>query len=442
MSLQQLRTHADAIFHAGLEAADPVQAVQRHLEVRGAALRVAGEAMSLQELTGIRVVGMGKASAAMAQPLEALLGDRITGGVINVKYGHGRPLDRIRIREAGHPVPDQPGVEGTEEILRYVEEAVSGELVICLISGGGSALSPAPAPGLSLQDKQEVTRRLLECGATIHEINAIRKHLSRVKGGRLARAAHPARVLSLLLSDVIGDDLDTIASGPTVPDRSTYAECLTILDRHGIRDAIPVAALRFLEKGAGGGLPETPKPGDPVFSGTRNVVVGSNALAVEAARRKALELGYNPLVLSTFVEGETREVARVHTAIAREILSSGNPVPRPACVISGGETTVTLRGKGKGGRNQEFALASALGIQGLENVVILSGGTDGTDGPTDAAGALADGATVHRGREAGMEAEAHLAHNNAYPFFQALGDLLMTGPTFTNVMDLRLVLVR
>ncbi len=442
MSLQSLRNDATAIFHAGLRAADPVEAVRRHLAREGDLLRVPDGEYSLSALGNIHLVGMGKASAAMAEPVLDLLGDRITGGVINVKHGHARPLPGIRVNEAGHPVPDEAGLAGTDQILRLVKGAGAEDLVICLVSGGGSALSPAPAPGLTLADKQETTRRLLECGATIHEINAVRKHLSRVKGGRLARVAYPARILSLLLSDVVGDDLDTIASGPTVPDRSTFRDCLEVLDRRGIRGSIPAPVLRLLEEGDAGGAPETPKPGDPAFERTRNLVVGSNALAVEAARARALELGYHPLILSTFVEGESREVARVHAAIAKEILSSGNPVPRPACVISGGETTVRIRGEGKGGRNQEFALAAALEIQGLEDVLILSGGTDGTDGPTDAAGAMADGTTVARGRKAGEEAGAHLARNDAYPFFQALGDLLMTGPTFTNVMDLRLVLVR
>jgi glycerate 2-kinase len=257
----------------------------------------------------------------------------------------------------------------------------------------------------------------------------------------LARAAFPSTVISLLLSDVIGDDPGTIGSGPTAPDRSTFADCLEILGRRGIRDRIPAKALWILEEGARGALPETPKPGDPIFEKVRNVVVGENALAVDAARAAAQELGYNTLVLSSYVDGEAREVARVHTAIAREILARGNPLPRPACVLSGGETTVTLRGRGLGGRNQEFALAAALAIQDLEDVVILSGGTDGTDGPTDAAGALADGGTVDRARSAGMDAQTYLADNDSYHFFELLGDLLVTGPTLTNVMDLQVVMV-
>jgi hydroxypyruvate reductase len=384
---------------------------------------------------------MGKASAVMAKPLMEQLGDRISGGIINVKHGYRYPLTGVRVVEAGHPLPDEAGLRGTREMIRLLQETEEDDLVFCLISGGGSALSPAPAEGLSLGDKQGVTRRLLDCGATIHEINSIRKHLSQIKGGRLARLAQPSTLISLILSDVIGDDLDTIASGPTVPDPSTFYDCLRILARYNLSEVIPQKVLRHLERGARGEFPESPKSQDPAFHRTQNVVVGSNAQALSAAKDRAKQLGYNTLILSSFVEGETREVARVHAAIAKEILHRGNPVSRPACVISGGETTVTIRGGGKGGRNQEFALAAAVEIEDLDGVLVLSGGTDGTDGPTDAAGAVASGRTVDRGRQLGLHAEDHLADNNAYPFFQPLDDLIVTGPTFTNVMDLRLIMV-
>ena len=441
MSISKLREDAFAVFQAGLRAADAGEAVRRHIQRRGHLLTLAGIAHDLRECQAIWLVGMGKASAAMAKPLVELLGDRICGGVINVKQGHGLPLEGIRVNEAGHPVPDEAGIRGTREILELVGRTGPHDLVLCLVSGGGSALSPAPVEGLTLENKQEVTRRLLECGATIHEMNSVRKHLSTIKGGQLARAAFPSTVFSLLLSDVIGDDPGTIGSGPTAPDWSTFADCLEILKRYRIRDRIPAEVLRLLEAGAEGALPETPKPGDPIFEKVKNMVVGGNARAVEAARAKAQEMGYNTLVLSSFVDGEAREVARVHAAVTREILARGNPLPPPACVISGGETTVTLRGRGLGGRNQEFALAAALAIQGLEDVVILSAGTDGTDGPTEAAGAVADGSTVSRARAAGMDARSHLADNDSYHLFQPLGDLLLTGPTLTNVMDLQVVMV-
>ncbi len=315
------------------------------------------------------------------------------------------------------------------------------ELVICLISGGGSALSPAPVEGITLAEKQEVTRLLLACGATIHEINAVRKHISQIKGGQLARLASPATLITLVLSDVVGDSLDVIASGPTVPDTSTFADCLEILRKYRLSDTVPVAIRRHLEAGVAGAVPETPKPGDPVFSRTQTVIIGRNLQALEAASRQATALGYRPLILSSAIEGETREVARVHAGIAKEVLASGHPIRPPACILSGGETTVTLRGQGKGGRNQEFALALALDIDHMPGIAALSAGTDGTDGPTDAAGAFADWTTCARAEQHGLPPREALEHNDAYPFFERLGDLLITGPTQTNVMDVRIILI-
>jgi glycerate 2-kinase len=441
MNISQLRKNAEAIFQAGVEAVNPILAVKKHVALQDDRLTVGDQVYNLAEYDGIYVIGTGKASAAMAQAVEELLGERLKGGVVNVKYGHSFPLNKIKVNEAGHPVPDEAGFHGTEEIIQLLKKTEKNDLVLFLISGGGSALLPYPAEGVTLEEKQRVTRCLLEVGACIHEINAVRKHLSRVKGGRLAKLAHPSTLISLVLSDVIGDDLDTIASGPTVPDSSTFDDCLKIIEKYQMREKIPVSVVELLEKGARGEAEETPKAGDPAFQRTQNLVIASNILAVQAAKRKAEELGYKSLILSTFVEGETKEVARVHAAVAKEILQTGNPVPRPACVISGGETTVTIRGKGLGGRNQEFVLAAAIDIDGLENVVILSGGTDGTDGPTDAAGAIADGMTKNRALEKGMTAEQYLQENDSYHFFELLGDLLITGPTHTNVMDLRLVMV-
>ncbi|MHB1192189.1 MAG: glycerate kinase type-2 family protein [Longimicrobiales bacterium] len=433
--------HARAIFQAGVDAVEPRAAVLRHVTLLGDDLRAAGRLYDLSGFDGVYVVGMGKASAVMALALEDLLGDRIRGGLVSVKHGHGVPLGRIQVREASHPIPGAAGVEAATELASLLSATGPRDLVFCVISGGGSALLPAPAEGLTLEDKQETTRQLLACGATIQEINAVRKHLSRLKGGRLARLAQPSTLVSFVLSDVVGDPLDAIASGPTVPDPTTFQDCLAILARYGLERRIPERVLGALERGSRGESPETPKPGDAAFERTQNVIVGSNALALNAARESARALGYNVLVLSSVVEGETREVSRVHAAIAKEILATGNPVPRPACVLSGGETTVTIRGGGRGGRNQEFALAAALEVDGLGGVLLFSGATDGTDGPTDAAGAWADGSTVRRGREAGLDAAAMLRENDSYSFFQPLGDLLVTGPTRTNVMDLRVVLV-
>jgi len=439
--LNELREHAAKIFHAGLTAVDPGEAIKRYVRRRGDELEVCDDRHRLSEYRHIFVVGAGKASAQMARTVKDILGDRVRSGRVMVKYGHGVFVPDIEIIEAGHPVPDANGVQGTAKIMQMVERAGRKDLILCLISGGGSALLCSPAHGLTLQDKQAMTELLLSCGAKIQEINAIRKHLSGIKGGRLARLAYPATIISLILSDVIGDPVESIASGPTAPDPSTFANCVSIVERYGIQHRIPESVRFHLEKGTRGEVAETPKPADPVFANVRNVIVGSNRLAMEAAKRTAQGLGYHSLILSGFIEGETRMVAAWHGAIAREIDGSGNPIPRPACIISGGETTVTLRGEGKGGRNQEFALAAALEIDRLQGVVVLSGGTDGTDGPTDAAGAIADSSTLQRAKVKGLDAEQYLQRNDSYNFFQPLGDLLMTGPTLTNVMDLRLLLL-
>jgi hydroxypyruvate reductase len=377
----------------------------------------------------------------MAKALEDLLGGRISGGVLVVKDGHGLPLKRVRICEASHPVPDERGVRGTLEILDLLSGAGERDLVICLISGGGSALLIAPSEGVDLADKQATTRSLLACGATIHEINTIRKHLSRAKGGRLAEAAYPARVVSLILSDVVGDDLDVIGSGPTVPDRSTFRDTLDILTRYEIWDRIPAAVRARVVEGVEGRLPESPKPGAPAFARCSQVLVGSCLRALAAASEKAVQLGYRSLVLSSKAEGEAREVAKAFAAIGKEIRSSGLPLSPPACVLIGGETTVTLQGDGRGGRNQEFVLAGALALDGLDGIVLLAAGTDGTDGPTDAAGAVADGRTCAAARALGLDPHAFLKRNDSYAFFKGLGDLIITGPTRTNVMDVYLLLV-
>jgi glycerate 2-kinase len=441
MDTTSARKDALAIFHAGVNAVDPVRAIKRHLGLEGDRLSVGKRIYSLSHFDEISVIGAGKASAAMARGVEEILADKVNSGTVITKYGHAVNLKKVGVVEAGHPVPDEAGYRGAKKIVQFLESMDEKDLVFFLISGGGSALLPYPCEGLTLKDKQHVTKILLAVGANIHEINTLRKHLSQVKGGRLAKIAHPATLISLVLSDVIGDDLDSIASGPTVPDHSTFADCLDILSKYQITDKLPPIIVDLFNKGIRGEIEETPKPGDPVFEQTQNLIIGSNIIAVETAKKKAVELGYDTLILSTFIEGETRDVARVHAAIAKEILSSGNPINRPACVLSGGETTVTIRGKGKGGRNQEFSLAAAMDIDGTGNIVVLSAGTDGTDGPTDATGAIADGATVSRARELGMDPSHYLRENDSYHFFEALDDLIITGPTYTNVMDLRIMLV-
>jgi len=439
--LARLRSNAADIFLAGVAAVDPRRAVADHFSFAGDALQAGENVIPLSREGRLFVVGGGKGGAPMAGAVEEILGDRLHEGLVVVKYGHLAPVRKVLLREAAHPVPDEAGLAAANEMRELLDTTREDDVVICLLSGGGSALLPFPAPPVTLADKQAVTNLLLAVGADIGETNCVRKHLSLLKGGGLARAAHPARVVTLILSDVVGDPLEVIASGPTVGDPTTFSDALAVLEKYGITHKVPGPVLTFLKEGKEGRHPETPKPGDAMFERVINVLVGTNAMAVEAAKAKAVKLGYNTRVLSTEITGDTREAAGVHARVAREIFSGGHAPSPPACVLSGGETTVTLKGSGKGGRNQEFALAAALGIEGLSGVVILSCGTDGTDGPTDAAGGIADGTTVSRAREAGLDPEAYLDNNDAYPFFEKLGDLLMTGPTLTNVMDLRVVLV-
>lgn len=440
-TLQQLRDDSCHIFAAGVAAVDPVAAVQRAVVRRDDVLGVDGVAYDLRRYAHVYVVGAGKAGATMAQGLASVLRERLSGGVIIVKYGHGVPVARVTIQEADHPVPDAAGVQGAVALMRLAQQADANDLVFCLLSGGGSALLPAPSPGISLADKQWVTTQLLACGASIDEINTIRKHLSQLKGGQLARLVAPATLITLVLSDVVGDRLDVIASGPTVPDPTTYQDCLEIVQRYDLYARLPASVRTHLLRGQAGELPETPKGADPAFARCQTVIIGSNRIALHAARAAAQQCGYRTLLLSSSVQGEARQIARMYAAIAQEIRHSGEPLAPPACVLAGGETTVTLQGDGRGGRNQELALAAALAIAGLDRVVLLSAGTDGSDGPTPAAGALADGGTVARARSLGMAPEAFLRRNDSYSFFHALDDLLITGPTGTNVMDLQILLV-
>jgi hydroxypyruvate reductase len=325
--------------------------------------------------------------------------------------------------------------------MNLLRKTTAEDLVFCLLSGGGSALLTYPAEGLSLRDKRQMTRLLINCGAPIGQINAVRKHMSQVKGGRLAKLIHPASLISLILSDVVGDPIETVASGPTAPDSSTFFDCQNVFDRYGLTREIPRSVAMLIQRGCNGEIEETPKHGDPAFDSARNIIVGNNQLALLAATQEAENLGYRVLVLSESAEGEAADVAVRHVAVAKEILAKGDPIPRPACVLSGGEATVTVTGNGLGGRNQEFALAAAQEIDGLQGVVALSGGTDGTDGPTDAAGGIVDGATMQRAESKRLNARDYLKNNDSYHFLRATDDLLITGPTFTNVMDLRLVLV-
>ena len=449
-----LRKDAAEIMRSALDAADPRRSIRRAMRIENGVLELrAPEGDRRYELGSLRqilIVGFGKASAQMAAEVEDVLREGAPPevfdgirGVVVTKEGHadGLQLSKVCVREAAHPVPDSSGLKAAEEVAAVVRDAEEGTLILCCVSGGGSALLPAPADGLSLEDKQETTRLLLASGATIHETNLLRKHLSGVKGGRLAAMAHPARIESFVLSDVVGDDLDLIASGCTVPDAegSTFEACLQLCAKYNLNGRLPARVMAHLQAGKD----ETPKAGDPRLEGARTILVGSNRAATELAAEKARNLGYHALVLSSVVEGEARQVAKVFAAIAKELRATQRPLPLPACIICGGETTVTLRGNGKGGRNQELALAAAIAAEGLEDTVIMSFGTDGTDGPTDAAGAVVDGQTVARAADLGLDAQDFLDRNDAYTFFDRVGGgaLLKTGPTGTNVADVALVLV-
>jgi glycerate 2-kinase len=438
---RRTKSKLEEIFLAGVKAVDPEHAVSRHVHRVGSRLEVGERTYDLDRFKRVIVVGAGKGTAPMALALENILGDRLSEGLIIVKYGHGTFLKKTRILEAAHPIPDEAGLAATRLLLDRLRECTADDLVICAFSGGGSALLIAPRPPIEFKEKQEATRLLVECGAAIDEINAVRKHLSQCKGGGLAGIAYPATVASLFLSDVIGDRLDVIASGPTAPDPSTFADCLEILDRYGLTRKVPGATLELLTEGARGGEDETPKSGDPIFEHVQNVIVGSNRSALEACREKAESQGYNTVVLSSRVSGESREVARVLAAIGQEVVESGQPLRPPACILAGGETTVRVGGAGKGGRNQEMALAAAIAIQGWEGIGLLFAGTDGSDGPTDAAGAFADGATCSRAGDLGMDPSDFLSRNDSYHFFERLGDLLITGPTRTNVMDIVCIVI-
>lgn len=446
------KTALDAIARSAIARVDPVSMVRDSVAIDGTNLRVtvgsSAVSVDLSAYRRIVVLGAGKASAAMARGLEAVLGSRIDCGLIAVKYGHTAELARVNLIEAGHPVPDERSVEAATRIARMAEEFDSDTLCIALISGGGSALLTLPSQdgptSLSLDDIQGTTSLLLGAGAPIQEINTVRKHLSGISGGRFCRMVHPGRLVALVLSDVVGDDLSSIASGLAVPDPSTFGDVSDICHRYGIFAALSPSVRSLIEAGVRGEVPETPKPGDGVFDRVDTAVIGSNALALGAARRRAEELGYNTLELTSQLTGEAREMAHLFTAIARDIKRGTGPVASPACILTGGETTVTLRGDGKGGRNQEMALAvldeMAAAPDAYGGVSFLSVGTDGNDGPTDAAGAFASTALLTEADGTARIRDA-LDRNDAYPFFQSCGGLYITGPTNTNVCDIQVLIV-
>jgi len=422
-------------FAAALTAADPARAVERHCGKIRSVYRDGG-------YSRILVIGFGKAAVSMARAAGERLGDIITDGAVTTKYGHaaGRVPGKIHVHEAGHPIPDENGLRGTETILQLAGAANEKTLAVVLISGGGSALFVAPCPGVSLEEKRETTLLLLKAGAEIHELNTVRKHLSRVKGGRLAEVLSPATIISLILSDVVGDCLDVIASGPTSPDPTTFADALCILEKYGLIERAPAAVVESLAKGAKGLIAETPKAGDPMFRHVENIIIGSNRLALRAAKSFAEDAGFRSEILSADISGEAAEAGR-KLALKALAAKRNKGSDHPVCLVSGGETTVTVTGAGKGGRNMELALAFALEIEGIPGITLLSAGTDGTDGPTDAAGAIVDGMTMTRAKSRGLDPHGYLRDNDSYNFFRKSGGLLITGPTGTNVMDIQIVVI-
>jgi glycerate 2-kinase len=435
------RKDALSILRYSIKACNPILAIKKHIHLKRGGLWVNNLSYDLRPDRRIFVIGAGKASARMAVVLEKILRERIFSGIVITKKGYGIPLNKVELLEGGHPLPDRGGLEATQKIVKLLSHTTKDDLVILLLSGGGSSLLISPIPGINLKDKIKLTEQLLRCGANIKEINAIRKHISSVKGGRLAQMAQPSSVLTLILSDVIGDRIDSIASGPTAPDRTTFSDCLKIVHKYQLEDKIPPAIYQHLKSGSEGKVGETLKSGNPIFKKVTNVIIGSNRIALQAAKDKAEDLGYHTWVLPRPVAGDTTKAALDHIDLIRKIKYEGKPVRPPACVISGGETTVKIKGNGLGGRNQEFTLVGAMGIEGMDNIVFLSAGTDGTDGPTDAAGAICDGETIKRGLRKGLDPKRYLDENDSYHFFQGLKDLIITGPTYTNVMDIHLGLI-
>ncbi len=443
MANDELRHSATGIFYAALKAVNPYESVQRYAE-RIRSLYRSGD------YNRVFLISIGKAACSMADAAEDCMTGLVDAGIIITKCGHAESckltagrMSRVNVLEAGHPVPDERGLKATREVMKLLQNADEHTLVLFLISGGGSALLVSPYDGVTLADKQDITGLLLKAGADIGELNAVRKHLSNVKGGRLAEIAYPAKVISLILSDVIGDRLDVIASGPASPDSTTYHNALSVLKKYGLTTLAPQSVLAVLLNGAGGLIPETPKIGNKVFENVESIVIGSNKTALSAAKQAAEGMGFQSGILYSELTGEAKDAGKhlAEKAIAARREASGMKHDRKFCFISGGETTVTVKGNGLGGRNMELALMFARQIEGLDGITLLSAGTDGTDGPTYAAGAIVDGETTKKAKALGLDPAGYLAVNDSYNFFKKTGELFITGPTGTNVMDIQIILI-
>ncbi|MDP4283856.1 MAG: glycerate kinase [Bacteroidota bacterium] len=431
---------AEQIFMAGVESVLPGKMIRNKVYIKDSILFISSLQLQLTRFNRIYVIGAGKASALMAKEIENILGNRITEGQIVVKYGHACELQYINVTEAAHPVPDENGYWATQRILAIAKQANENDLIICLVSGGGSALLADFPEGSTLKDIILINDLLLKSGADINEMNAVRKHFSKVKGGQLAKAAQPATLVSLILSDVIGDSLDVIASGPTAPDATTFDDAFHVLEKYDLLKNIPQSLIQYLKNGIDGAYPETPKSGDPLFSHIHNMIIGSNKIALAASRVKAQELDLNPVIITGEFEGDTSKMAieMVNTAI--EFQKDSN-IKKPCCLLFGGETTLKVKGKGLGGRNQHLALCTALLLKGQNGITLLSAGTDGNDGPTPAAGAVVDTKLSLQALLSGLDAQKYLENFDSFHFFEKAGGHIISGPTMTNVMDLVIIIV-
>ncbi len=432
------------ILNAAIVAVDPYQAIRNYIRRENKYIFIKNYRLDLANIEHIYVIGAGKAGAPMAQAVEDVLGSLITEGIVIIKEDplldeDAQGTNTIRLLPASHPIPDDSCIQSTSEIIRLLDKATKNDLVLCLLSGGGSSLLTAPLPSISLSDLQVLTNALLRCGAFIHEINTLRKHLSQVKGGGLAKLAYPSKIISLILSDVVGDQLDVISSGPTAADSSTFQDCLDILEHYNITRSIPQSIVNLLKEGANGILPETLKPDDPIFNNVINLIVGNNLIAAQAAREQAQLEGFHTMLLTTQLQGEAREAGKFLASIARQINITSDPVSRPACIICGGETTVTLTGDGLGGRNIELALSTVPYLDGLSDTAIVTLATDGDDGPTRSAGAIVTEHTLARASALELDYKAFLANNDSFHFFEPLGNLMKPGLTQTNVNDLAFI---
>ena len=437
-----LNNDAYTILNAAIDAVKPSKLIKNQIMLKDNILQIKKQQTDLSQFENIYIIGAGKASAFMAQSLEDILQNRVTSGAVVVKYDHGAPCQKVKIFEGGHPIIDENSLAGTAQILNLVQQAGEKDLVLCLVSGGGSALLEKLSEGISLPDLQKTFNLLLGCGAAIEEINIVRKHLSLVKGGQLARAIAPATCITLIISDVIGDPVESIASGPTAADPTTFQDTWQVIEKYQLTKQLPEALKNYLQRGKEGKIPETLKPGDSIFHKTDNIVLGNNFLALQTGEQTAKELGYNTVILTSQIQGEAREIGKAAASIISEVIASGHPVQRPACFLIGGETTVTLRGEGKGGRNQELVNSALISLKNVTHpYVLISCGTDGTDGPTDAAGGIITHEMWEKAKTLNLKPQEYLDRNDAYHFLEKIDGLIKTGPTGTNVMDIILALI-